>query len=1096
MTTGDPRSADDRVADVERRLAFLETELAALREQLAARAAPDPTPPQTPAPHPPSPLPIRRIDAPPASPIPVMPASAPAAPPTAPPPSSTPVPPASQLKKTFLDLKQDARSDTPPQQPFAPLASPPSSPSNAPPALKPARAPSAGLSSIEAAIGGRWYALIGAVIVLIGLGLFLKLAIDQHWLSFPPAARCAGVALAGFALLAGGEWARRKLTRAASAGFSAAGIGALIASVWAAHRLYDLTGPVLAFILMALACAVGVFVAARARLASVAVVALLGAYTNPFIVGDSGASKVGFFAYLILVLATGLTLPMWKGPRFAGVRILVWWGTILVGGGVAGITATRSEPVSPLAFVALSWFLIQAELSISAGRFGLVHRSLRRSRHTSAPPPHLRELFNSSISSKAALASFRAWRPIASSFSTTAWAVVLATLCLQQLSNIPSWLAPAFFAAVTLTGAHILSGHLRFLTDVPENDSERLGAAYAVQSGALIIAAVSMALSGGVQVIAWLAMGVAAIAGGRWIRSRPLDVYGLIVISLGTARLIFFDSHVGIGATISSTALGLALGPWTLLALTASGAWLAAAWLLRQNPTPIWRLLSTSSIAIALTVAGLATTLLAKPAPATLVVWSLVALALATIARRLPSRGLVVYGLVVLSLSSLLGLIGCARLFDGPSSTHVAGLSLTTWTFASWFTALVWFASAGLARTGDSEFATITSTLALAIGFTLACFSTILLSPLAPASAFVIISFGVAIAFTSTRLRSDFLAAYALIFLFAGTLHGPLAGAWRINPSAATSYAGLIFSTWSAAAIFASAGWCASRLAFRSDPGRTLTVSIGFILALMLVPLHTQAAASSISLAWLAIAVFCVLASKRTPWTQLTLPALVLLVFSVLAWLFAYSPLNGRWPADSAPPFLSLGLLSGLALTLGIGACAWLLRADQAPDETLLRQIARRTIPALTTVAIVLLWLSTSMEAGRVGEILTSDRTVQKASVSVWWGIFGLALISAGFLWKSASGQGVPIARRAGLALVALAVLKALIWDLIQVPPMARVISFVGLGLLMMAVTVIYAKLTGKLIKPPAAQPPPSPAPPSSDAPDATRTSPPDILPP
>lgn len=61
--------------------------------------------------------------------------------------------------------------------------------------------------------------------------------------------------------------------------------------------------------------------------------------------------------------------------------------------------------------------------------------------------------------------------------------------------------------------------------------------------------------------------------------------------------------------------------------------------------------------------------------------------------------------------------------------------------------------------------------------------------------------------------------------------------------------------------------------------------------------------------------------------------------------------------------------------------------------------------------------------------------------------------------------MGLEHVRRAGLAMVGVAVLKALAWDLTQVPAIARVISFIGLGMLMMAVTVVYAKLAGRLLK-------------------------------
>ncbi len=931
MSDADPQRDASRLGELETRLAALEGEVAKLRE-LAARGGPAAEPVTRSAPQ-------TGEVAPPAPVVVAMPAG-----PVVGPASSAPLSPASPSGLT--DRLRAIR----------PLAAASAFASGGPAARavpKPVqreRKPKqkgAGLSGLEQALGGRWYALIGAVILIIGIGLFFKLAVEQGWLHVSPLARCVGVALAGFALLGGGEWAIRKLTRAASAGLSAAGIGTLLASVWAAHRMYDLTGSALAFVLMAAACALGVVIAARSGLASVALAALLGAYLNPAVVGDAHQSKVAYFAYMLMVLGTGLALLLWKGRAFAPVRSLAWWGTILFGGVVAASEAVRADAVPPLAFVILAWFMVQGELAISAGRFGLV-----------GPPPAgpaggIRELFTGEFSGKALAGGLRVWRPVTSSFSTTAWSAVLATVALDHLMSVPSWLAPAFLAAVALGGAHVLSGHLRFLTDAPENDAERVGTSLAVQSGGLLIAAVSMAMSGGTQAVAWLALGVAAIAGGRWIRARALDVYGLIVMSVGTLRLVLYDAHFGPSGRVLSEALGLAWSVWTLLALTCACSWGAAAWFTRRDPTSRWIVVSNLSVGIGLSVAGLAPTELAHISAASAVVAGLVGIAAVYAAGRLVSWGLGLYGLGVLGLSLMIPIVG---------------------------------------------------------------------------------------------------------------------GAWTIHEAKTVRWLGLLLSEWSAALVLVAAGWGACRwLAPRSLGGRWVLhlCSAGMVLSLMCAVGHSQASAGSLSIAWCIVALAGIAAGCRTAWKDLQLPAVGAMLLAVLAWLAAFSPLCGRWEAGSAPALMSAGLLTAIAVIGGCAVSAWLLRAEAARDREgrAARLKGLWAVPAI--VGVVVLWIASSMEAGRIGEIVSSDRTVQRAAVSVWWGIFGLGLITAGFVWPTADKRGVPAARRAGLALVAVGVLKMLIWDLISVPQGARVISFIGLGLLMMAVTVVYAKLTGRL-KPPA----------------------------
>lgn len=771
--------------------------------------------------------------------------------------------------------------------------------------------------------------------MVVGLALFLKLAVEQGWLRLSPAARCAGVAVAGLAFLGVGEWMLRRLSRAASAGFSAAGVGTLMASVWAAHRLYDLTGPTIAFVLMTAACALGVAVAARSRLASVAIVAIIGAYLNPLVVGDASKTLAGFFTYLLMVLVTGLVLPAWKGRPFFPVRGVVWWGTLLVGGLPAAGLIRGGTAITPLLFTTIAWALIQAELAIS---------SVRRVRSSSDPADGLALLGPGSLAWAHITLPWRRWRPVAMSFIVTAWTALLATRATDSVMPGWGWLAPAMLAALLLGAAHVLAGHHRFLHDIPRTPRDRLGAAMAVQAAALFVVAVALALSGGAAVVGWLVMGVASIAAGRWLKARPLDVYGLVLLLIGTTRLALYESILGVGRGASAGALGLTWTLWTVLALCAAMAWTAAARLLRQSNSRPWTVVSNVAVAIGLTAAGMS-----------------------------PALG--------------------ARAF-----------SVCT---------LISLTAAGVILIGQ-------------------------------------------------RLRSRGLAFYGASLLFIATLTAPIAGAWVINGSNVVPFAGLILSPWTAALLVTSAGWLVLRtLRPPGRIGRRLGAASVFaaVLALLLVPLHQNADTASVSVAWLVVGLIAIATSRVSSWRELPLAGAGAMILALTAWLAAFSPLNGRWPADAAPPLGSAGLWLGLLHVAGLSAAAWLARAADAAYPSI-----QRSLPTLLLAAAsVALWVATSMEAGRIGEIISNDPTVQRAAVSVWWGAYGLGLISAGLMVRTRSGRGIPAARRVGLALVAVAVLKAVIWDLAFVSAPARVFSLIGLGLLMMAVTVVYNKLAGRV---------------------------------
>src|ERR1043165_5952238 len=78
-------------------------------------------------------------------------------------------------------------------------------------------------SDFEQAVGSRWLAWAGALIVIAGIGLFVKYAYDQGWIRVPPAMRCMARAAFGVTLLGMGEFLRRKVNAVAAVGVLAAG---------------------------------------------------------------------------------------------------------------------------------------------------------------------------------------------------------------------------------------------------------------------------------------------------------------------------------------------------------------------------------------------------------------------------------------------------------------------------------------------------------------------------------------------------------------------------------------------------------------------------------------------------------------------------------------------------------------------------------------------------------------------------------------------------------------------------------------------------------------------------------------------------------
>jgi uncharacterized membrane protein len=452
--------------------------------------------------------------------------------------------------------------------------------------------------SVERLIGGRWLAAAGALIVVVGVGLFLKLAYDLGWFGhLPPWARCAAGAAFGGVLLIAGEFVRRRVNPLASVGLFAAGLGAIYASAYSAHALYHLVDAGGVTLLLTGCIVLGLLIGAITNLAAVAVVSLLGAYLTPILLYRAPATPWFLPFYLLSLLAIALGLSAWKGPThpwFTSLRALAWWATMVLGG-IWTLSAGVDNWMIALVFLWLVWSLTHAERFFAA-------------LHDAAPSIEKPRLNESSSTEADAYSSapvtFTDVRLLIGSLSTTAWTALLAVVVLDSSNAAARWIAPTVLALACAALAFRFAGALRVLIDVPRTAVQRLGAGMLVQASGLVIAAVALAFTGWPQVAAWLALGLAAVAAGRWINTRALDYYGMVVLSLAAGSLgvlVLLDQ----AAPPLHVWQGLAVTPWSWrIALTAAAWLLASGLMLIRNPAPI------PARAILASIAGLAGLLL------------------------------------------------------------------------------------------------------------------------------------------------------------------------------------------------------------------------------------------------------------------------------------------------------------------------------------------------------------------------------------------------------------------------------------------------------------------------------------------------------
>jgi uncharacterized membrane protein len=182
---------------------------------------------------------------------------------------------------------------------------------------------------IEKLIAERWYALAGGLVVIIGACLGVSYAYQKGLFDLVSGPmRCLIAAIFGALLLATAEVARRKINAWAAVGLNAAGLGTLYVSAFTAYSLYHQFSNTTAILLLVACTALGVFIGVRGRLVAVAIVAIIGGYLAPILVGSSGGNAWVLPPYWLMLLATGLILAGWKGEWFIILRWLTGWATI------------------------------------------------------------------------------------------------------------------------------------------------------------------------------------------------------------------------------------------------------------------------------------------------------------------------------------------------------------------------------------------------------------------------------------------------------------------------------------------------------------------------------------------------------------------------------------------------------------------------------------------------------------------------------------------------------------------------------------------------------------------------------------------------
>ncbi len=172
-------------------------------------------------------------------------------------------------------------------------------------------------------IGGNLISKIGVLILIIGLGIFVKYAIDENLIS--PLGRLLLAYGAGAALIGLSYWLKPKY-KSYSAVLLSGGVATLYFTTFIGNTIFGLLPQGVTFGLMFICTVYTIYEAIRYDEEIIGIVGLVGAYCVPILLSDGGGKVAVLFGYMSLLNVGVLVLAFRKDwQRMNGTAFWVSW---------------------------------------------------------------------------------------------------------------------------------------------------------------------------------------------------------------------------------------------------------------------------------------------------------------------------------------------------------------------------------------------------------------------------------------------------------------------------------------------------------------------------------------------------------------------------------------------------------------------------------------------------------------------------------------------------------------------------------------------------------------------------------------------------
>ena len=183
--------------------------------------------------------------------------------------------------------------------------------------------------SVEFAIASQWLLRIGIMLLVIGIGFFLKYSIEHGLLS--QTARVALSVAAGLIMLITGTRILGGKFHVMGQGLLGGGIATLYFSAFAAANFYHLIEMPVAFAAMIAVTALSGFIAVRFHSILTAVLGVIGGYGTPVMLATGHVNFPGLYGYMLVLGLGVLGICAWK--RWPLLNYLSFTGNFFLVGG-------------------------------------------------------------------------------------------------------------------------------------------------------------------------------------------------------------------------------------------------------------------------------------------------------------------------------------------------------------------------------------------------------------------------------------------------------------------------------------------------------------------------------------------------------------------------------------------------------------------------------------------------------------------------------------------------------------------------------------------------------------------------------------------